>query len=197
MDALTLHVSEIPVEGVTIDCDVGAERLGLAPGDAEARGSLGVHADVLVAGQDVSVTGVVSGRFVRQCVRCLRAFEDPCEVPFSVDYRCRRSPGRRPPRPGGAVDAEPPEEATDAALENESYSYTGDELDLGPMLREQVILANPMQPLCRVDCLGLCPVCGEDRNVVHCGCPEERGPSPFAVLRDLMRKDRSWPDGSS
>ena len=31
----------------------------------------------------------------------------------------------------------------------------------GPMLREHIILASPMQPLCRDNCAGLCARCGK------------------------------------
>jgi uncharacterized protein len=36
----------------------------------------------------------------------------------------------------------------------------GDLLDLEPVLRDAVVLALPLQPLCRNDCPGLCPECG-------------------------------------
>ncbi len=46
----------------------------------------------------------------------------------------------------------------------------GDELDTRPILLEQLQLNVPMRALCRDDCAGLCPVCGEDRNRTACGC---------------------------
>ncbi len=36
------------------------------------------------------------------------------------------------------------------------------ELDLEPLVREAIQLAEPIAPLCRPDCPGLCPVCGEE-----------------------------------
>jgi uncharacterized protein len=51
-------------------------------------------------------------------------------------------------------------------------------------------LAVPVQPLCREDCLGLCPRCGIDRNVERCSCTEARPASPFAVLATLRGSDR-------
>jgi uncharacterized protein len=69
--------------------------------------------------------------------------------------------------------------------ETDVYPLVGDQLELGEMLREQVILAEPMQPLCRVACRGLCPVCGQDLNERPCACPEARQASPFAVLKQL------------
>lgn len=40
----------------------------------------------------------------------------------------------------------------------------GTMLDLKPAIREQWLLEVPQLPLCRPDCLGLCPTCGVDLN---------------------------------
>ena len=40
----------------------------------------------------------------------------------------------------------------------------GTMLDLRPALREQWLLEAPALPLCRPECLGLCPTCGVDLN---------------------------------
>ena len=39
------------------------------------------------------------------------------------------------------------------------------EMDLETIVREAIQLAAPIVPLCRPDCMGLCPLCGADRNV--------------------------------
>lgn len=190
-DSLTLHVPDLPSDGVTVDCEVDAERLNLAATDSEVRDQLLVAAEVLPAGTDVCVSGVVTGTFVRECVRCLKRYDDACRIAFRVEYRASKPEATRRSRGADRPAKDKPGD-TPAPSEGESYSYAGEELDLGPMLREQVILANPMQPLCRRDCRGLCPVCGEDRNLVQCGCVEARPPNPFAVLR------QRWPqDGNS
>lgn len=46
----------------------------------------------------------------------------------------------------------------------------GDDIDTQPILLEQLQLNVPMRALCRDDCAGLCPVCGEDRNLKACSC---------------------------
>ena len=52
----------------------------------------------------------------------------------------------------------------------------GDEHELGADdLETETSLALPMKPLCREECRGLCPVCGENRNTTACAC-EERAP---------------------
>ncbi len=58
-------------------------------------------------------------------------------------------------------------------------------LDLAERILEEVILTIPIQPLCRENCLGLCPICGENKNINPCNCKAKDGPSPFSVLKDL------------
>ena len=85
-----------------------------------------------------------------------------------------------------AVDAQE-YEATDAAGDEELGSeYVADgELDVGSWARDQLALSVPDQILCRVDCAGLCPVCGKDLNLephVH----EEDAIDPrWAALEEL------------
>jgi uncharacterized protein len=59
-------------------------------------------------------------------------------------------------------------------------------LDLGPMLRDTVVMAVPVRVLCRDDCRGLCPTCGTDRNLEDCGHRPDSEPDPrWAALADL------------
>ena len=43
-------------------------------------------------------------------------------------------------------------------------------IDLGPDIREEIILDYPIQPLCVVNCKGLCPKCGKNLNEGGCSC---------------------------
>lgn len=56
------------------------------------------------------------------------------------------------------------------AAEDETYPYSGDELDLEKAVLDNLFLELPIVSVCREDCLGLCPVCGADRNVTDCHC---------------------------
>jgi uncharacterized protein len=60
--------------------------------------------------------------------------------------------------------------------EDELYPIVDGAIDLGPLVRDAIVLDLPMAPLCRVDCLGLCPHCGADRNEGECGCVVPRDP---------------------
>jgi hypothetical protein len=48
----------------------------------------------------------------------------------------------------------------DEERDDEERYLDGDLLDLEPALRDAVVLALPMSPLCRDDCPGLCAECG-------------------------------------
>jgi uncharacterized protein len=59
------------------------------------------------------------------------------------------------------------------------------QIDLEPLLREYALLEFPISPVCKADCKGLCPVCGENLNKTDCGHRPETD-SPFSVLKDLL-----------
>ncbi len=60
------------------------------------------------------------------------------------------------------------------------------QIDLAPLLREYALLEIPITPICKPECKGLCPVCGEDLNKADCGHAGYKPESPFAVLKDLL-----------
>ncbi|NIM50272.1 MAG: hypothetical protein GTN62_08930 [Gemmatimonadales bacterium] len=61
------------------------------------------------------------------------------------------------------------------------------ELDLGEMVREELILAVPEFVLCREECRGLCPRCGKDLNEGPCTCRPELDPR-WAALEELKQR---------
>ncbi len=63
------------------------------------------------------------------------------------------------------------------------YFYQGENVELAPMLREHIILAAPMKPLCREECAGLCARCGKDLNEGPCQCPTEAPATAIRVIR--------------
>jgi len=64
-------------------------------------------------------------------------------------------------------------------------------LDLSEPVREELILSAPTYVLCRDDCRGLCPGCGEDLNVGSCVCRPSPDPrwGPLAALRNALPDD--------
>ena len=67
----------------------------------------------------------------------------------------------------------------------------GTVIDLNVLIRQAVILNSPLSPLCKEECLGLCPTCGKNRNDPSSGCacaPVVRH-TPLAALRALLPGD--------
>ena len=81
-------------------------------------------------------------------------------------------------------------QATSPADDDELRTpYLADEkLDLEAWARDAIALELPEQILCRLDCKGLCPVCGKDLNVEPHEHEEERVDSRWAALAELRDK---------
>ena len=60
-----------------------------------------------------------------------------------------------------------------------------DQLDLTAWARDALVLALPEKILCRIDCAGLCPVCGRDLNGDPHGHDDEELDSRWAALSEL------------
>jgi uncharacterized protein len=166
---MIIKVSDILDEGLTID---RATLPGPPFSDPAWRLddlSLQLERDSL----DVLVHGEIRATVPQVCGRCLEPFG--ARVTAGVDVRVV-------PRPATADNVELAADDLDVEF------YEKDELDLDVLIETEATLALPMKPLCREDCRGLCPVCGGNRNVVACGCPD-RAPDPrLAVLRDLVAR---------
>jgi uncharacterized protein len=190
MSLPSLRLIDIPSEGMSISCAIQPDEIALGHADAQVQDLLTVCAEIHKIGEVVSARGSVAGTFIRQCVRCLKDYDTFVSIPFSVEYRRQEPRQEALPRSQPASRETDSEEDLDGGDADDVYDFTGDHVELAAMLREQVILATPMQPLCDTDCLGLCPVCGQDRNERVCGCSEQIEESPFAPLRQLRDQVR-------
>ena len=130
-----------------------------------------VRLDYYRAGEDLFFEGQISGTVIGHCGRCL------AEYPFTLRSDCHVV--LVPKSADDAPDAELTDEQLDLSV------YEGAELDLSPLLREQIILALPTRPLCDESCKGLCPSCGGNLNVETCRCPASPGDPRLAVLRNI------------
>ena len=107
--------------------------------------------------EGVLVTGSATAPLAGECARCLAPLAATVTASFTElylyphDKHDRHDRHDRPDRHDWLDDEEQDEE--------ELY-LDGDLLDLEPVLRDAVVLALPMSPLCREDCPGLCVECG-------------------------------------
>ncbi|MDH6112991.1 uncharacterized protein P3T36_006112 [Kitasatospora sp. MAP12-15] len=105
--------------------------------------------------EGVLVTGTAEADVTGECVRCLEPVEDSLDVDFQELYYYPEADERGRTRTGGTSSEEESDED-----EDEIYRLEGDYFDLQPVLRDAVVLALPLQPVCQEDCLGLCSECG-------------------------------------
>lgn len=191
MDLLTPKIADIAAAGLSLSGEVTAEELGLSEADAVVLAPLAVTMDLAKADDLITVTGVVEGTIVRQCVRCLKEYEDPLAFSIRAAYApeakpAQRHPKRVDPRKTRLATVEVGEESEEDL--DDQYHYQGDHVELAPMVREHVILAAPMQPLCKEDCAGLCASCGKDLNEGPCPCAAEPPATTFRVVRSTKQQ---------
>ncbi|MDH5668523.1 MAG: DUF177 domain-containing protein [Nitrospira sp.] len=195
MVLLSPKIADITAEGCAITGDVTGEELGVSDEDMKLRGVLAVGLDLVAVERTICVTGVVEGTAVRQCVRCLKEFDDPVAFAVRVAYeregKAPQTAVRQDVR--GKKKSVEEIEVTPEERNDDLYYYVGDHLELAPMVREQLILASPMHPLCTGDCRGLCMTCGKDLNEGPCQCAVESTGNPFHVLRAMKEKVQQAP----
>lgn len=62
------------------------------------------------------------------------------------------------------------------------------DLDTEKLIQEEIMMAFPMQVLCREDCKGLCPQCGINRNKASCNCDDAPKDPRMAVISELFKQ---------
>jgi uncharacterized protein len=121
---------------------------------------------------EVRIRGRLDVRMGSQCDRCLAGAQFSLDAPFDLFYRPMKAIARN-------------EEVEIDEGEAEIAFYENGGIQLEDVLREQVLLALPMQRVCREECQGICPVCGANRNETECHCRVETHDDRWKALRDL------------
>ncbi len=119
------------------------------------------------AGDGYLLRGTLRGELTVACARCLEPAPVPVESPMAVSFVERRE----------AVDPAAGETQDDVV------EFEHGVIDLGVPIRDEILLAVPMTPICRPDCAGICPSCGRNRNMTPCDCDKQTPPtSKFGAL---------------
>jgi len=114
----------------------------------------------------VTVTGVLKARAKTECTRCLTPFFEPITIELEDTLSL----------PGAEITEERP-----VRISGDGWA------DFAPLVREYTWLGLPPSPICSPDCLGICPHCGENRNLGECACGEADKIDPrWEVLRELV-----------
>ena len=148
-------------------------RLELARVPVGADMHLDVRFEAVTEG--VLVTGSATAPLAGDCARCLQPLAASVTVSFRELYLYQHDKHTRRER----------RDENDEQDDEELY-LDGDLLDLEPVLRDAVVLALPMSPLCREDCPGLCVECGVPLADAGPGHGHDEAPDPrWAALEQL------------
>lgn len=125
-----------------------------------------VHADVIV-------------RPRLTCARCLTDFDQPLSLVIDEEFVPEQDPTT-----GATVEADP----DDFRIDDRNH------LDLSEAVRQYEQAALPLQPICRAQCAGLCPVCGQNLNERRCDCAQPEADSAWVGLSALSERLRAAED---
>lgn len=120
----------------------------------------------------VTVTGQLSIDVEQPCSRCLDPVKQTLVIPFYQTF-------------ARAAD----KSETDSEENEKLHFVTDDKIELLPYVMENVMLALPYIPLCDENCLGLCPVCGVNRNLHACDCNHKKMDPRLAGLADFFKQE--------
>ena len=123
-------------------------------------------------GGELRIQGRYTVEFTAPCDRCLVTARHALDTGFDLFYR-----------PVKEIAREEEVEIDEGEAQIGFYEDGG--LELEDILREQILLALPMQRVCSEDCKGICPVCGTNRNQNTCDCNTPTGDDRWGALRKL------------
>jgi uncharacterized protein len=124
--------------------------------------------------KDIRLKGRLATSVEVACARCLEPVVQDVRREFELLYRPLGSDAGK-------------EEMSVTAADAEIGYYEGDGLLLEDVLREQVLLALPLKTVCREDCKGLCPQCGQNLNDELCACTQPLD-ARWTALKELRGK---------
>jgi uncharacterized protein len=165
---LNLSLSSVVRGPVRIQEEIPVDHPAWEGSGLHLKEPLRVDLEARPVGEGVLVRGEMRTVLAAECRRCLTA--------VSVAL-------------GDTVDLlyEPLSDEEEAELGGEVYPLPaqGDNLDLGPGIREQLLLRVPGFVVCSEDCRGLCVQCGTDLNTAACECVPEPRESPWGALKNI------------
>ena len=170
-----LSIKEMELRKIRFDETFQPGQIDFTGEDLEQASPLRVtgSAELLAhTGGEVRVRGKYQVEMTAECDRCLAQARFPLDTGFDLFYR-----------PMSDIARDEEVEIDEGETELGFYERAGMELE--DILREQVLLALPMQRVCSEVCKGICPVCGKNRNETECDCKPEGADDRWGALRNL------------
>jgi len=122
-------------------------------------------------GSGILVTGELATSVELECSRCLTTFQT--ETRFEIEEEFKPSVDIN----SGAYLAQDPDQDFATLIDDRHI------LDLAEIIRQDLTLSLAPSLVCRPDCAGLCPQCGQNRNEGSCDCEAEAIDPRWAALK--------------
>ena len=171
--AMLIELSQIPPDGLDVALPEEVLDLGASAGIWTGPATVQATMHMARSGRGILISGSFNGAVPLVCSRCIEPFPFSAQDHFEV--YC---------------------EAAAQGQVEEEHELTNDELDVtyleqgrlntDTLLRENILLSLPVQPLCHEDCRGLCPRCGANLNQSACNCTETHVDPRLQALRKLL-----------
>lgn len=135
------------------------------------------------------VRGMVRTSVRMECARCLTELSVPVEAEIDEQYTLSDVGPTGAHESGRAIVGDEENELLPGLMD-------GQVMDLAVLIRQGTLLAAPLSVLCKEDCLGLCAVCGKNRNLAEsgCSCVQPERHTPFAALKQLYDEENNRTD---
>jgi len=187
---MRVNIEEIKEGGLDRAWDLSPEQLDQMlegdPNGYRARAAAHVEAHLDRLSRRVFLRARSRGQLSVPCGRCLQA--TALELP--IDFALTLVPEDKDEPAGDQAESRPRRRVAGSFAVADEETYAGREIDLDPLVREQLLLALPPYPLCREGCQGLCPVCGQNRNERECGCDTHVPDPRWAGLEKFRKPQR-------
>ncbi len=200
---LRINLVDIPAEGQSVVGEISPTEMALPSDDGTILEPLKCVGQVLVPDDRMAhFQGTLTGRVERECVRCLRTFEEGIHLECDADFS---QPALAAPSLESSKKVKKTSRRHIASIDEtedqdvDIYPITDSQIDLLPALREQLILATPQYPVCQEQCVGLCQACGANLNddVCECHLPVAASSSldagsPFTLDKQILDSSRNF-----
>lgn len=188
---MVVKVEEIREEGLNLREPVSRALLSEAVGEGPAAsfkvtGDAELEANLQRVSGGVLLRGKIAAPMAVACKRCLTEVNLSLPVEFTLNLIPQAAKAAHGPASEGGDRKDEGELAGSFDLEEADVEpFDGKRIDLDPIVREQVMLALPMDVVCREDCKGLCAGCGQNLNEKSCECAPKAIDPRLAALKNI------------
>jgi len=168
---MKIRITELKEDVNKLHLKENPEELDLQNEEADFNSPIVYNLTCTKSGDKFLCQGKLSTKVNLECARCLVVFS--YDLKTSLDF---------------ILDVKDNQvELSSEGGDSDIKVACGEDLDINHLVREAILLALPLKPLCSLDCKGLCPVCGTDLNTSSCDCHKERSDPRWDKLKDFLK----------